>query len=127
MPAAEVAELLGLTDGNQRVLLHRARARIRAQLDAEDGAADEDRAFSRRRRAIVCREAVALMAGYLDGALSGATAARLEAHLADCPHCSEYLAQIRVTIDTLGRVEPDDLPDEALDDLVALYRRWQAD
>ena len=67
------------------------------------------------------------MAGYLDGALAGPDRARLEAHLAHCPHCSEYLAQLRVTIDTLGRVEPDDLPEEALDELVALYRRWQAD
>jgi RNA polymerase sigma-70 factor (ECF subfamily) len=30
--AEEVCELLGLTDGNQRVLLHRARARVRAAL-----------------------------------------------------------------------------------------------
>ena len=83
--------------------------------------------FWRRRRATVCRDAVQLMAGYLDGALPPRDRARLEAHLADCPHCSEYLAQLRVTIDTLGRVEPDDLPEEALDELVALYRRWQAD
>ena len=32
MPAEEVCDLLGLTDGNQRVLLHRARARVRAAL-----------------------------------------------------------------------------------------------
>jgi RNA polymerase sigma-70 factor, ECF subfamily len=32
LPASEVCELLGLTDGNQRVLLHRARARVRTQL-----------------------------------------------------------------------------------------------
>ena len=31
----EVCESLGLTDANQRVLLHRARARVRAALDAE--------------------------------------------------------------------------------------------
>ena len=67
------------------------------------------------------------MAGYLDDVLPARDRDRLEAHLADCPHCSEYLAQLRVTIDTLGRVEPDDLSDDALDDLVALYRRWQAD
>ena len=60
------------------------------------------------------------MAGYLDDALPARDRARLDAHLADCPHCTEYLAQLRVTIDMLGRVEPDDLPDEALDELVAL-------
>jgi RNA polymerase sigma-70 factor (ECF subfamily) len=32
MPADEVCELLELSDGNQRVLLHRARARVRAAL-----------------------------------------------------------------------------------------------
>ena len=31
----EVCETLGLTDANQRVLLHRARAKVRAALDAE--------------------------------------------------------------------------------------------
>jgi anti-sigma factor RsiW len=67
------------------------------------------------------------MAAYLDGALPARDLARLESHLAACPHCSEYLAQLRVTIDALGRVEPEDLSPDALDELVGLYRRWQAD
>ena len=83
--------------------------------------------FRRRRRALVCRDAVALMADYLDGALSAHDHARLEQHLAGCPHCSEYLAQIRATIDALGRVGPDDLPEAVVDDLVGLYRRWRTD
>jgi anti-sigma factor RsiW len=83
--------------------------------------------FWRRRRALVCRQAVALMADYLEGRLSPRGRDRLEGHLAACPHCSEYLAQIRVTIDSLGRAEPDALSEEALDELVELYRRWQAD
>ena len=37
--AREVRELLGLTDANQRVLLHRARTRIRDQLSDDDGGA----------------------------------------------------------------------------------------
>jgi anti-sigma factor RsiW len=78
-----------------------------------------------RRRALVCRDAVALMAAYLDDALPGSDRDRLEAHLADCPHCSEYLAQLRATIDALGSAGPDDLPEEAVDDLVLLYRRWR--
>jgi anti-sigma factor RsiW len=84
------------------------------------------RFWRRRRRALVCRDAVALMAAYLDGALAPSDRDRLEGHVADCPHCSEYLAQLRATIDALGRVEVDELSDEAVDDLVALYRRWQA-
>jgi anti-sigma factor RsiW len=80
-----------------------------------------------RRHDLVCREAVALMTEYLDGQLSEHDVARLEGHLSACPHCSEYLAQLRVTIDALGRAEPDALSDEALDELVSIYRQWRAD
>jgi len=81
----------------------------------------------RRRRALVCREAVALMGDYLDGRLSEGDVANLERHLSGCPHCSEYLAQLRVTIDALGHAEPDALSEDALDDLVGIYRRWRAE
>lgn len=37
LPATDVARLLGVSDGNQRVLLHRARTRVRAGLEAEMG------------------------------------------------------------------------------------------
>ena len=81
--------------------------------------------FRSRRRDLVCREAVELITDYLDGALTGRDRARLEAHLAACPHCSEYLTQMRRTLDLLGRVEPEELDPRVQDDLVALYRRWQ--
>jgi anti-sigma factor RsiW len=67
------------------------------------------------------------MSAYLDDELAADDRARLESHLAGCPHCSEYLAQLRVTIDALGEVEPDDLPEETLNVLVELYRRWRAE
>lgn len=79
-----------------------------------------------RRDAIVCRQAVELVTDYLEGALTGADRARFEAHLAACPHCQEYLREMRVTIAALGRVEPESLSPAARDDLVALYRAWQA-
>ena len=66
------------------------------------------------------------MTAYLDGQLDSRDRERLETHLADCPHCSEYLAQLRVTITALGEVDVDELSDAAVDDLVQLYRRWRA-
>ena len=81
----------------------------------------------RRHRALVCRQAVELMADYLDGRLDTDQAQRLEAHLAGCPHCTEYLAQLRVTIDALGHADPADPDDETLDHLVDLYRQWRAE
>jgi anti-sigma factor RsiW len=67
------------------------------------------------------------MADYLDGRLDANQVRRLEEHLAGCPHCTEYLAQLRVTIDALGHADPEGLDDEALDDLVHLYRQWRAE
>ena len=83
------------------------------------------RARRRRERDIVCRQAIELMSDYVDGMLPDPDRARLEAHLAGCPHCSEYLAQMRDVVAAAGRVEPEDLPPGAIDDLVSLYRRWR--
>ncbi len=81
----------------------------------------------RRRRDIVCRQAVELVTDYLEGALSPRDRARFEAHLAGCPHCTEYLEQIRATVAALGRIEPEALAPDARDELVALYRSWRQD
>jgi len=63
----------------------------------------------RPRRDVVCREAVELVADYLEDAMSQAQRRRLEAHLAHCPDCPEYLAQMRAIVALAGRVTPDDL------------------
>jgi anti-sigma factor RsiW len=84
------------------------------------------RFWRRQERALVCRRAVALMTSYLHDDLSARDRTRLEAHLAACPHCSEYLAQLRLTIDALGHVDVDAIPEETVDELVELYRSWQA-
>jgi anti-sigma factor RsiW len=83
--------------------------------------------FRRRRPELVCREAVELVTDYLEGALSPRERARLETHLSDCPHCSEYLAQMRTILEALGRVEPEALDPKVQDELVSLYRRWQSE
>jgi anti-sigma factor RsiW len=80
-----------------------------------------------RKDPLVCQEVVELVTDYLEGALSRRDRRRFEAHLADCPHCTEYLAQMRATIRLTGRLGPDDLSPEMSDDLVELYRRWRAD
>ena len=78
----------------------------------------------RRRRPLVCREVVEVVTDYLEGTMAPRQRERFEAHLAGCPHCREYLAQMRHTLEVLGRIEPDDLPPGAEDELVALFRRW---
>ena len=80
-----------------------------------------------RRRDIVCQQAVELVTDYLEGALSRRARRRFEAHLAGCPHCTEYLAQMRETIRLTGRLEPEDLTPQQRDEFVDLYRRWRSE
>ena len=125
LSSTDVQDLLGISEGNQRVLLHRGSRQTPRPARRRGGPGMRIRFW--RRSPLVCREAVALMTDYLEDRLDVRDRARFEAHLAGCPHCSEYLAQMRVTIDALGHVAPDDLSDDALDDLVDLYRAWRTD
>lgn len=77
-------------------------------------------------RDIACQQAVELISDYLEGALPRRARRRLEAHLKDCPHCSRYLEQMRVTIATMGRVEPETLEPEVRDTVVDLWRRYHS-
>jgi anti-sigma factor RsiW len=76
---------------------------------------------------LVCQQAVELVTDYLEEALSRADRRRFEKHLAGCPHCTEYFAQMRATIALAGRITPGDLTPEMRADFIALYRSWQND
>ena len=47
---------------------------------------------------ISCRDFVELVTDLIEGQLERARDLEAEAHAGDCPHCAEYLAQIRRTI-----------------------------
>ena len=79
------------------------------------------------RRDLSCQQAVGLVTDYLDGALTRSQRRRFEKHLAGCPHCPEYLAQIRAVIALAGSVTPEDLDPRTRSELIGLYRRWRAD
>ena len=78
------------------------------------------------RAGIVCRKAVDLVTEYLEDVLPPRDRARFEAHLSSCPHCTEYLRQMRSTINAVGRIAPDPLRPDARSELVAVYRRWRS-
>jgi anti-sigma factor RsiW len=77
------------------------------------------------RRPIACQEVVELVSDYLEGTLRGGDRRRFERHLAGCPHCSEYLEQMRETIRLTGRLVPGDLSPEMREDFAELFRRWR--
>lgn len=77
---------------------------------------------------ITCREIVEVMTDYLENKLARAERLRFERHLVQCPPCRDYLAQLRTTVDQVGRLraQESEVPSEtraAMLDAFRSYRR----
>ncbi len=78
---------------------------------------------------VTCREFVEVLTDYLEGVLEPSQRADVERHIVICRGCSNYVEQMRSTIDLLGRIAaeaPADEPATATAAL-ALFRRWQSE
>lgn len=75
---------------------------------------------------MTCRQVTEAMGEYLEGAASTHDRADVEGHLASCPHCSEFRAQIEEIIAAARHVQPQTITNEVRDELVAFYRGWRA-
>lgn len=75
---------------------------------------------------MACQELVEAVTGYLDGTLSETDRRRFDDHLATCPHCTEYLAQMRGTIARLGTLDESALSPRAREQLLTAFRGRRA-
>jgi anti-sigma factor RsiW len=72
----------------------------------------------------VCRQFVEDITAYLEGALPDDIVILVELHLADCPHCREYLAQMHRTIvmtRALTEHDVDTMPDDVRQRLLRAF------
>ena len=123
----EVGALYMLGDGNQRVLLHRGRSKVRAAVEryvatgtdlpdpAEAVASSAPTSGPGvqpcpprpgSREPVVCRQLVEMVTDYLEGALNTGLRDRVEEHLATCRHCNGYVAQVRRLLDLTAEIAP---------------------
>ncbi len=72
-----------------------------------------------------CKELVELVTEYLENTLPPDERARFEQHLATCEGCQRYLLQMRQTIHGVGQLSELDLPAQAQDELLAVFRHWK--
>ena len=73
----------------------------------------------------MCRQFVEDVTAYLDGALPETVVSIIEAHLADCPHCPEYLREMRLTVmktRALSDGDVDAMPSDVRDRLLQAFR-----
>ena len=77
------------------------------------------------RDAMDCNELVELVTAYLDGALDPDTYTRVEAHLADCEGCANYVQQFRETVRTVGKIRDEQLDPAFRDRLLDAFKDFQ--
>jgi anti-sigma factor RsiW len=73
-----------------------------------------------------CQEVVELVTDYLEGELSPDDNARFEQHIQECLWCARYLEQMRVTIETVGRLDEESISPEARDSLLVAFSEWKS-
>ena len=92
LPAADVAEALGLTVEAVKSRLHRARMAVRERVAPALGiVADGTPATG-------CRDVVELFSRRMEGEIDGASCAELEQHLQGCPVCRGRCDSLRSTL-----------------------------
>jgi hypothetical protein len=74
---------------------------------------------------LTCRELLELVTEYLEDSLSPLDRRRFELHLQGCRVCPLYLEQMRMTIQTVGRLTEEDVPAPAVPSLLGVFRRWK--
>jgi anti-sigma factor RsiW len=71
---------------------------------------------------LACQRLVEMITDYLEGALDPDTRRVVDEHLALCDGCAAYLAQMRATLQALGTIPPQELPEETRQGLLDAFR-----
>jgi anti-sigma factor RsiW len=74
---------------------------------------------------ISCQEVVELVTDYVEQALPADEAAVFEEHLNSCDRCGWYVDQVRKTIDVVGQLRAEAVPDDTKEQLLTAFRDWR--
>jgi Putative zinc-finger len=78
-------------------------------------------------RELACKDVVELVTAYFEDDLGPSERERFEEHLVFCDGCSNYLEQMRVTIEVTGRLDVGELPPELEEQLLDAFRGWRGE
>jgi anti-sigma factor RsiW len=74
---------------------------------------------------VTCREIVELVTDYVEGALGPEEREAVEMHLNLCDGCTDYLRQLRMSIELTGTLPADAISPELEDELCAAFRSYR--
>jgi RNA polymerase sigma-70 factor (ECF subfamily) len=95
----EIAKVLGISEGNVRVRLHRARVFVRNELaKTSPGKSARRVAASAPPRPLHCKKLFAELSNYLDQQLDDSMCDEIEQHMDGCSPCQVFLASLERTV-----------------------------
>ena len=75
--------------------------------------------------ALTCQQVVELMTAYLENTLLPAMRKQLEEHTAECPGCTNYIEQVRLTISMLRQGAQELVFPATKQKLLQHFRNWR--
>lgn len=72
-----------------------------------------------------CQDVVDLVTEYLDGGLESGERLAFERHVAICPPCRGYFAQMRRVSRVAGSLSEEDVPESLRNSLLEAFRDWK--
>jgi anti-sigma factor RsiW len=75
---------------------------------------------------LACQEVVEVVSSYVDGVMAPEQMRRFEAHLVDCPYCTEYVDQLREVSGALHGLGAESIAPERREALLEAFRGWHA-
>jgi predicted anti-sigma-YlaC factor YlaD len=73
---------------------------------------------------LVCKEVVELITAYLEDSLLPEKKAELEEHLAACDGCTNYLEQVRLTLNMLRNLTKEPVFPGTKAELLQVFQQW---
>ena len=71
---------------------------------------------------LTCQQLTDVITDYTEGRMSWRGRLQVQLHLGMCRHCRAYLRQLRGTVQTLGALPPEPMPDEMKAELMRRLR-----
>ena len=76
---------------------------------------------------ISCKELVDLVADYMEETLSDDARAHFEQHLSECGYCTNYVRQMKLTVQLTQKASEPEAETPAPDELLTIFRKWKQD
>ncbi len=73
-----------------------------------------------------CKQITDLVTDYAEGAMGLWDRMQFQLHIGMCGKCRAYVAQVKHTVASLGRLPDEPIPDEVCDELMQRFRNWKA-